>query len=380
MPLHYKEDLLNKIDVFLENELLTPCHSPYSAPAMLVSKTNGKLRLVIDYRQLNKQTFKSTWPIPSIEELFDTLESRAYFTSIDMSAGFYRVPMEESSQDYTAFSTRFGSFKWLRMPMGLTGSPPTFQGQVEKVLVGLTWKICVPYLDDIIIFSSTPEEHLERLRLVSERFRSHILKINPDKCDFFRMKVQFLGHIVSKDGLEVDPNKVQAVQKFPVPRSQTEVESFLVLASYHRRFVPKFAETARPLHKASETSTKFEWTPEAQDAFEFLKLKLTSTPILVFPCSKEPFILYTDASQFAMGAVLEQVQDGKMRAICYASRSLSKSQTKYFATRRELLALVTFTRHFRHYLLGQKFTIVTDHSALQWLHSFKDPDGITARC
>ena len=295
---------------------------------MLVPKKNGKLRLVIDYRQLNKQTIKSTWPIPSIEEIFDTLEGSAYFTFIDMSAGFYQVPMEESSQDYTAFSTPFGSFKWLRVPMGLTGSPPTFQCLVEKVLVGLTWKICVPYLDVIIIFSSTPEEHLERLRLVFERFRAHNLKINPDKFDFFRMKVQFLGHIVSKNGLEVDPSKIEAVQKFPVPRSQTEVESFLGLASYYRRFVPKFAEIARPLHKASETSTKFEWTPEAQDAFESLKLKLTSTPILVFPCLKEPFILYTDASQFAMGAVLAQVQDGKERAICYASKTLSKSQTK----------------------------------------------------
>ena len=174
---------------------------------------------------------------------------------------------------------------------GINWKPPTFQCLVEKVLVGLTWKICVPYLDDIIIFSSTPEEHLERLRLVFQRFRANNLKINPDKCDFFKMEVQFLGHILSKDGLEVDPSKIEAVQKFPLPRSQTEVKSFLGLASYYRRFVPKFAELARPLHKASETSTKFGWTPEAQDAFESLKLKLTSTPILAFPCLKEPFIL-----------------------------------------------------------------------------------------
>ena len=151
------------------------------------------------------------------------------------------------------------------------------------------------------------------------------------------------------------------------------------LASYYRRFVPKFAEIARPLHKACETSTKFECTPEAQDAFESLKLKLTSTPILAFSCLKEPFILYNDASHFAMGAVLAQVQDGKERAVCYASKSLSKPQTKCSATRRKLLALVTFTRRFRHYLLGQKFTIVPDPSALQWLRTFKDPDGITAR-
>ena len=219
MPLHYKEDLQKKIDVFLEKDVITPCHSPYSAPAMLLAKKNGKLRLVIDYRQLNKQTIKSTWPIPSIEEMFDTLEGSAYFTSIDMSAGFYQVPMAESSQDYTTFSTPFGSFKWPRMPMGLTGSPPILQCLVEKVLVALTWKICVPYLDDIIIFSSTPEKHLEQLRLVFERFRAHNLKNNPDKCDFFRMKVQFRCHIVSKDRLEVDPSKIEPIQKIPVTRN-----------------------------------------------------------------------------------------------------------------------------------------------------------------
>ena len=379
MALHYEEDLRKKNDVLLEKVLMTPCQNPLSAPAMLVPKKNGKLRPVIDYRQLMKQTNKSTWPIPSIKEIFDTLEGSAYFTSIDMSAGFYQVPMEESSQDYTAFSTLFGSFKWLRMPMGLTGSPPTFQSLFKKVLVGQTWPTCMPYLDDIIIFSSTPEEHLEPLRLVFERLRSHNLKINPVKCDFFRMKVQFLGHIVNKDGLEVDPSKTEVVQKLPLPRSQTEVKSFSGLASYYRRLLTKSAEIARPLHKASETSTKFQWTPGTQDAFESLKFKITSMPMLAFPCLKEPFIFYTDASQFAMGAVLAQVQDGKERAICYASRSLSKSQLKYSATRRELLAFVTITRHFRHYLLGQKFTIVTDDSTLQWLHSFNDPDGIIGR-
>ena len=379
MPLHYKEDLQNKIDVFVEKELITPCHSPYSAPAMLVPKKNGKLRLVIDYRQLNRQTIKSSWPIPSIEEIFDTLEGSAYFTSIDMSAGFYQVPLEEKSQDYTAFSTPFGSFKWLVMPMGLTGSPPTFQCLVEKVLVGLTWKVCVPYIDDIIVFSKTPEQHLERLKMVFERFRAANLKINPSKCDFFRTQVPFLGHIVSKEGLQADPSKVEAVKTFPIFKNQTEVKAFLGLASYYRRFVPNFAEIARPLHKASETSSKFSWNTDAQHAFELLKQKLTSTPILAFPCLSEPFILYTDASQFAMGAVLAQVQEGKERAICYASRTLSRAQSKYSPTRRELLALVTFTRHFRHYLLGRKFTIVTDHSALQWLHNFKDPDGITTR-
>ena len=317
MPLHYKDDLQEKIDAFLEKKLITPCHSPYSAPAMLVPKKNGKLRLVIDYRQLNKQTIKSCWPIPSIEEIFDTLEGSEYFTTIDISWGFYQLPMAEESQDYTAFSTPFGSFKWLRMPMGLTGSPNTFQNLMEQVLVGLTWKTTVPYLDDCIIFSSTAEEHIERLREVLERFRSANLKINPTKSEFLRTRVPFLGHIISKNGLEADPDKIAAVKKFPIPTNPTEVKSFLGLCSYYRRYVQNFAEIARPLHKASEVTTNFNWTPEAQDAFETLKSRLTTTPILAFPMMKAPFILYTDASLTAMGAVLSQVQDGQERAICY---------------------------------------------------------------
>ena len=379
MPLHYKEDLQNKIDVFLDKDLITPCHSPYSSPAMLVPKKNGKLRLFIDYRQLNKQTVKSSWPIPSIEGIFDTLEGSSYFSTIDMSAGFYQVPMAEESQDFTAFSTPFGSFKWLRMPMGLTGSPNTFQSLMESVLVGLIWKTCVPYLDDCIIFAKTQQEHISRLREIFQRFSDANLKINPSKCDFFRTKVNFLGHVVSQHGLQVDPDKVKAVVEFPQPQNQTQVKSFLGLASYYRRYVQNFAAIARPLHKASETSSAFQWTSEAQEAFEILKIKLTTTPVLAFPSLTKPFILYTDARQFAMGAVLAQEHDGLERAICYASKSFSKAQSKYSATRRELLAIVNFTRHFRHYLLGQKFTIVTDHRALQWLHNFKDPDGITAR-
>ena len=231
MPLHYKEDLQNKIDVFFDKELITPCHSPYSSPAMLVPKKNGKLRLVIDYRQLNKQTVKSSWPIPSIEEIFDTLEGSSYFSTIDMSAGFYEVPMAEESQDFTAFSTPFGSFKWLRMPMGLTGSPNTFQSLMESVLVGLIWKTCVPYLDDCIIFAKTQQEHISRLREIFQRFSDANLKINPSTCDFFRTKVNFLGHVVSQHRLQVDPDKVKAVVEFPQPQNQTQVKSLLGLAS-----------------------------------------------------------------------------------------------------------------------------------------------------
>ena len=190
--------------------------------------------MVIDYRQLNKQTVKSCWPLPSVEEIFDTLEGGCYFSTIDMSWGFYQLPLKTNSQDYTAFSTPFGSFKWLVMPMGLTGSPPVFQSLMEKVLIGLTWKSKIPYLDDCIIFSRTAEEHIERLREVFQRFKDANLKSNPLKCEFSRQHVPFMGHIVSRDGIQADLAETSAVRQYPVPKSITEVESFLGLCSYYR--------------------------------------------------------------------------------------------------------------------------------------------------
>ena len=258
MPLHYKQDVQEKkYSAFWEKKLITPCHSPYSAPAMLVPKKNGELRLVIDYRQLSKQTIQSCWPIPSIEDIFDILDGSEYFTTLDMSWGFHQLPMEEGSQHFTAISTPFGTSKWLCMLMGQTGCPNTFQSFVEQILVGLTSKTTVPFLDDCIIFSSTADEHIQRLREVLERFRSANLKKYPTKCEFFRTRVPFLGHIISKNGLEADPDTIAAVKKFPMPTNPTEVKFFLGLFSYYRRYVKNFAEIARPLHKASEVTTNF---------------------------------------------------------------------------------------------------------------------------
>ena len=199
MPVHYKDDLKEEIDASTTKELITTCHSPDSAPAMLVPKKNGKLRLVIDNRKLNEQTIKSCWPIPAIEETFDTLQGSAYLTTIDASWGFYPLPMKPKSQNHTTLSTLFGSFKWLRMPVGLTGSPNTFRSLMEHVLVKLAWNSTVLYLDDGIISSKTPEEHIERLQQVFRRICDANVKINPTKYAFFQTKNQFLGHVISKN-------------------------------------------------------------------------------------------------------------------------------------------------------------------------------------
>ena len=198
MPVHYKHDSKEKLDAFLTVELIKPCHSPYSAPEMLIPKKNGKLRLVIDSKNLNEQTMKSCWPKPSIEETFDTLQGNAHFMTIGMSWRFYQLPMEPKSQNHTALSIPFGSFKWLRMPMGLTSSPNTFQSLMEHVLLRITWNITVPCLDDCINFSKTPEEHIKRLQQVFQRIREANLKINPTKCAFSQTKVQSLGYVITK--------------------------------------------------------------------------------------------------------------------------------------------------------------------------------------
>ena len=246
-----------------------------------------------------------------------------------------------------------------------------------KVLVGLTWKFTILYLDDSIIFSRTIEEHLEHLREVFQRFKDASLKINPTKCDF-PAEIPFLGHVVSCEGIQVDPENCSTVNKYPVQKNPTEVKSFLGLCSYYGRYVKDFAKISRPRHQLTEKSKGFPWNSKAHEAFEILKARLTSAAVLAFPSMREPFILYTDASQHAMCAVLAQVQNGSELVICYASKSFSKAQSR-FSIKRELLATVIFTRHFKHYLLGRKLQIVTDHRGMKWLHNCIDFDGLTAR-
>ena len=235
------------------------------------------------------------------------------------------------------------------------------------------------YLDDIVVFSRTPEEHLQRLASVFNRLSQAGLKLKPEKCSFFQRSVRFLGHVVSAEGIATDPEKVRAVAEWPVPVSVTEVRSYLGLASYYRRFVRDFAEIAAPLHELTKKNARFIWTEEAQNAFDTLKVALTTPPILAMPKDTGEFIVDADASDRTLGCVLSQVQDGEERVIAYASRSLDARERNYCCTRRELLAVVHFLRYFKRYLLGRRFRVRTDHSALTWLRRTPEPIGQQAR-
>ncbi len=256
------------------------------------------------------------------------------------------------------------------MPFGLCNAPSTFQRLMELVLGSLHWTTCLVYLDDIIIFSRTVAEHMQRLREVLEQLRCAGLKVRPIKCHLLRRSVRYLGHIVSEQGVQTDPDKTKCVMEWPTPADPKQLRQFLGLASYYRRFVKNFAQIAAPLHRLTEKGSSWTWSNECEDAFTTLRGKLTTTPVLTFPRFDQPFILDVDASGDGLGEILSQVEDGRECVVAYASRALTKTECRYCATRREMLALVWGTRYFRPYLYGRRFKARTDHSSLRWLRNF----------
>ena len=379
LPIHQKEVADTEIESMLKRGIITPATGPWAAPVVLVRKKNGKVRFCVDYRRLNAITRKDAYPLPRIDETIDMLSGSRFFSTFDLASGYWQVPMDPDHKEKTAFATPSGLYQFEVMPFGLCNAPSTFERLMDRVLQGLQWQMCLVYLDDIIVYSRSFQEHMERLELILTRIREAGLKLQPKKCQLFQTEVSYLGHIVSADGVRTDPAKIQRVKDWPVLTSVREVRSFLGLASYYRRFVPGFAELARPLHKLTEAGRPFHWSEECERAFEDLKARLVSSPILAYPSAVDQFILDTDASDFGIGAVLSQQQDGAERVVAYASRSLTKAERNYCVTRKEMLAVVHFVRYFRPYLYGRRFKLRTDHGALKWLFGFRDPVGQVAR-
>lgn len=379
VPLHLQQEVSEHLKQMLDNDIVQPSHSPWAAPIVLVRKRDGGLRFCIDYRKLNEVTRKDAYPLPRIDDALDCLSKACWFSTLDLASGYWQVEVDPKDKEKTAFITRQGLFEFNVLSFGLCNSPGTFQRLMDLVLADLQWTTCLVYLDDIIVFGRTFHEHLSRLDEVLTKLRQANLKVKPAKCNLLSPQVQYLGHIISARGVEADPAKVEAVRQWPVPKNQTEVKSFVGLASYYRRFVKGFAEIARPLHQLTEKGRRFRWSDECQTAFEKLKSSLMSAPILAYPDPHKPFILDTDASDAGIGAVLSQEHVGQEQVIAYASRALTKQERRYATTKKELLSVVTFTKHFKHYLLGKEFVLRTDHSSLRWLHNFQGLEGQLAR-
>eukprot|EP00795_Rhopilema_esculentum_P001442 gene1442-biopygen10090 len=347
--------------------------SPWSSPVVLVKKKDGTTRFCIDYRKLNAVTRKDSYHLPRIDDALDSLAGSRYFTTLDLQSGYHQVAMHPDSKDKTAFATHAGVYSYEVMSFGLCNAPPCFQQLMSRVLHGLEWKLCLVYIYDVIVFASSFEEHLARLQLVLDRLRMANLKLKPSKCHFAKTLVNFLGFVVSAEGVSPDPAKIDAVKSYPTPTCVKDIRSFLGLANYYRRFVQGFAKIASPLNMLTRKGIPFVWSSACENAFHLLKQRLCSAPILAYPDFTKSFHLYTDASQTALRYILGQVIEGREVVLAYGGRGLNPAEVNYSTTEREALAVVDGVKHYQTYLAGGKFFIHTDHGSLSWLMRIKDP-------
>ena len=389
------EEVRDHIHQLLASGIIRQSHSPWTSNIVLCRKKDGKLRMCVDYRQLNTNTIKDAHALPRIEEILEGLAGNKYFTVIDMKSGYHQIEIEEEHKERTAFTVGpLGFYEYERMPFGLANSPATYQRLMETILQDLNLKICFVYLDDVIIFSDTYEEHLHRIDLVFQRLRETGLKLSPKKCSFFMPKVRYVGHVVSEHGIEPDPDKIEKVKSWPTPTTPEEVRRFIGFVGYYRRFVKDFSRIARPLTNLIPVTTKkkgkkfkvensrkaWTWGEAQENAFTTLKSCLITPPILGYPNFTQSFELYTDASGRGLGAILYQEQEGHKRVIAYASRGLTKSEQHYPAHRLEFLALKwAVTDKFSDYLMTSKFIVYTDNNPLTYVLSSAKLDATTQR-
>ena len=377
LPHSQKPEIEKQIKNMLSQNIIEPCSSEWSSPVLLVPKkidTTGqkKFRLVIDYRKLNNAIKDDKFPLPNITDILDSLSGCIYFTHLDLYQGFYNVKLDKHSRKYTAFCS--GQYQMTRMPMGLKTSPNSFSRMMNMAMAGLTYEKCLVYLDDVVVYGKCLNSATKNLIDVFDRLRKTNLKLNPIKCDFLRKEMLYLGHVISSDGVQPDPEKLNVVKNYPVPKNSDEVKRFVAFANYYRKFINKFAAIAQPLNNLSKKNTKFQWTDDCQQSFDLLKQLLMNPPILQYPnfSSDNVFTLQTDASGYAIGAVLAN-QNGK--PVAYASRTLNKAEKMYPTIEKELLAIVWAVKHFRPYLYGRKFKVLTDHKPLIYLFNIKDPSS-----
>ena len=369
-----------QVKEMLRDEVIRPSTSPWASPVVMVKKKDGSMRFCVDFRKMNDATIKDAHPLPRIDDTLESLHGAQYFSTLDLKSGYWQVPIKEEDKEKTTFRTSSGQlYEFNQLPFGLCNAPATFSRLMDRTLAGLAWNICLYYLDDIIVFSATWAEHLEKLRAVFERLRRANLKLGAHKCHLAAREVSFLGYKVTPEGLEPEPRLMEAISKLPPPINVSEVRSFLGLVGYYRRFVKKFSDKVAPLNALLRKDQAWKWTQECQYAFETLKGEITSRPVSAYPDFSKPFRLYTDASNIGLVAILAQKQEGKEKIICCASRTLNNAETNYSTTKKECLAIVWGVQVFRPFLVATHFEILTDHYALQWLRSMKSTSAILHR-
>lgn len=369
-----------ELQTMLEDGIIEKSTSAWSSPILLVKKKDGDYRFCVDFRKLNAVTERDSYPIPYVSHVLDKLRDAHYLSSLDIKSAYWQVPVAETSRPYTAFTVPGrGLFQFRRMPFGLHNAPATWQRLIDNVLGPDLEPHVFVYLDDVVVVTQTFEDHLRILDEVFRRLREAKLTVSFDKCQFCRPEMKYLGYVVDRNGLHVDPGKVKAMLELPVPKSVTEVRRIVGTFSWYRRFIPDFASTISPITSLLKKSRKFCWTPACEDAFKRIKELLISAPVLSCPDYSLPFVIQTDASGYGLGCVLTQPHPEGERVICYLSRSLTKQERNFSTTERECLSVLYAVEKLRPYIEMVPFTVITDHYSLVWLQNLKDPTGRLAR-
>ena len=372
--------LKEEVEEMLSLGVIERSHSEWSNPVVLVPKKDGKIRFCIDFRKVNAQSHFDAYPMPRLEDLIERLGKARYITTLDLCKGYWQVPLAEQDQPYTAFRTPQGLFHFLVMPFGLQGAPATFQRLMDRVLEG-TESYAGAYLDDIVIYSTTWEDHVGHLADILQRIQKAGLTVHPKKCDFAKPEVRYLGYVLGRGLIKPQKEKVQAIQDCPQPQTQKDVRSFLGLVGWYRRFVADFSTRAAPLSDLTRKSgsSRLQWGAEQERAFSDLKGALCQGPVLQSPDFDKPFTVQTDASGIGLGAVLLQGEGADQRPVAFISRKLFPRETRYAAVELECLAIKWALDTLRYYLLGRDFKLETDHRALQWLGRMKDSNARITR-
>ncbi|MCO5596763.1 hypothetical protein L7F22_050832 [Adiantum nelumboides] len=330
-----QEEIMSQVNEFVQKGMVRPSSSPFCSPVLLVHKKDGTYRMCVDYRALNKLTVANQFSIPRIEDLFDKLQGSTYFSRIDLKSGYHQIQIVLEDIHKTAFRTTFGLYEFLVMPFGLTNTLATFNRMMERIFCVHRVYIGV-FFDDIIVYSKSLEEHKAHLKAVFQALQENKLYINHKKSEFFLEEIHYLGHIISKDGIRMDPQKLEIINAWPEPRNLHELRSFIGMCSYYRRFIAKFSAIAEPLHDLTKKNIKYVWTHKDRKAFTTLRERLTSQPVLVLPDLSMPFEVHCDANGDCLGAVL--LQEG--HAIVYESCKLHSDEQNIGIYEKELLAIM----------------------------------------
>jgi len=361
MPPAKRKVIRQEVDAVLHDGIIEPYASPWSAPVVLVQKKDGGRIFCIDYRALNSVTKKHVYPLPRADDILESMSTAHYFSHFDLVRGYWQFQIAVEDQEETAFTTPDGHYHFRKMSFGLTNAPATFQREMDTILKGLLWTDCLVYLDDIVIFASSLEEHLSKLDQVFTLLGEAGLKVKPEKCSILPKEMKLLGHVVSMDGTKVDPDKIQVILDWPVSTCLSELKSFLGHGGYHQKFIQNYADITDPLRKLDKKGSHFLWDAACESAFQTMKTLLTNSPVLAYPDFNLPFIVDCDASDNGVGASLSQIQDGIERPIAFAAKALHGAQRNYTVYQKEMLALTWALDHFEPYIYSHEYEQITKH-------------------